>query len=142
MTKLHLASRASRLRFPGVGINSFEVRLMPLDELHCPVRDVPTFADGVAESIKQQGLANPVIVVRGPREDLMRELRETTEHPRLPNKPVVNIVFGGTNRVTAARKLGYTHIDCVLLPTFELGMRVQDIQRESYNGTTAEEVGR
>ena len=53
-----------------------------------------------------------------------------------------NVVFGGTNRVTAARKLGYTHIDCVLLPTFELGMRVQDIQRESYNGTTAEEVGR
>ena len=142
MTKLHLASRASRLRFPGVGVNTFEVRLMPLDDLHCPVRDVPTFADGVAESIKQQGLANPVIVVRGPREDLMRELRETSAHPRLPNKPVVNVVFGGTNRVTAARKLGYTHIDCVLLPTFELGMRVQDIQRESYNGTTAEEVGR
>ena len=114
---------------------------MPLDALHCPVRDVPTFAEGVAKSIKQQGLANPVIVVRGPREDLMRELSETTLNPRLPDQPVVNIVYGGTNRVSAARQLGYTHVDCVLLPTFELAMRVQDLQRESYDGATAEEVG-
>ena len=66
MLKLRLRSYASALRFPGIAITSFEVRSMALNELHCPVRDVPIFADKIAESISADGLANPVIVVRGP----------------------------------------------------------------------------
>lgn len=143
MSKLRVSNLASHLRFPGVGVHTFEVRSMALDDLFCPVRDVPTFADGVAKSIEQQGLMNPVIVVRGPREDLAREIDYVNQDQpnTLPDLPVCNVVYGGTNRIAAARALGYTHIDCVLLPTFELAMRVQDQQREGYNGTTATAVG-
>ena len=117
---------------------------MALDALYCPVRDVPAFADELAASIEREGLANPVIVIRGPREDLVAEMRATgTDGKHLPDTPVVNCVYGGTNRVAAARKLGYSHIDCLLLPTFALGERVQEMQRDSYarsSPTTA--VGR
>ena len=142
MSKLHIRSRASRLRIPKLVIDTFEIRCMPIDELHCPVRDVDTFADEVAESIKREGMANPVIVVRGPREDLIAQLQAMgSAGTALPDKPVLNCVYGGTNRVSAARKLGYTHIDCILLPEFMLGLRLQDMQRSSYSASKAEAVG-
>jgi hypothetical protein len=144
MTKLHITSRASRLRIAGLAITSFEVRAMPIDSLHCPVRDVPAFVDEVAESIAKQGLANPVIVIRGPREDLVAEgLALGGSKPTFPDTPVVNCVFGGTNRVSAAKKLGYTHIDCILLPSFELGLKLQELQRNSYSrGAETQTVGK
>lgn len=147
MNKLRLRTRAARLALHGLVVNSFEVRALPVDELYCPVRPVPAFADEVARSIEREGLANPVIVIRGPREDLVAEMQATgADGNALPDTPVVNCVFGGTNRVAAARALGYTHIDCLLLPSFGLGIRVQELQRNSYSknkptgsvGTTAE----
>ena len=141
MLKLRLRSYASALRFPGIAITSFEVRSMALNELHCPVRDVPIFADKIAESISADGLANPVIVVRGPREDLAAESRSRGGNGNfLPDTHVVNCVCGGTNRITAGEQLGYTHIDCVLVPTFALAMKLQDLQRNSY-GARADAVG-
>jgi hypothetical protein len=124
-------------------IDSFEIRSMPIDELHSPVRDVPAFADEVSESIAANGLANPVIVIRGPREDLIRELAKMTNvKGSLPETPVVNCVYGGTNRISAAKALGYTHIDCILLPTFALGTRLQELQRRSYqSGAETKAVG-
>ena len=141
MLKLRLRSYVAALRFPGVAINTFEVRSMALNELHCPVRDVPVFADEIAKSITASGLANPVIVVRGPREVLAAEARARGSYAdTLPQDHVVNCVCGGTNRVTAARQLGYTHIDCVLVPTFTLAMKLQALQRDSY-GAEADAVG-
>lgn len=143
MTRLRINSGASRLRIPGLVIDSFEIRSMPIDELHSPVRDVPAFADEVSESIAANGLANPVIVIRGPREDLIRELAKMTNvKGSLPETPVVNCVYGGTNRISAAKALGYTHIDCILLPTFALGTRLQELQRRSYqSGAETKAVG-
>ena len=142
MRKLHLKTRASYMRIPAMVIDSFEIRCLAVTELYCPVRDVPAFAEGVMRSIEVDGLANPVIVVRGPREDLVSQMESVGgSGAHLPDSPVVNCVYGGTNRVTAARELGYTHIDCILLPTFELGMRLQTLQRGSYNGSKAESVG-
>ncbi len=140
--KLRLRNRAAYLRVPRLAITQFEVRTFPIEDLHCPCRDVPIFAEEVAESIAREGLANPVIVVRGPREDLERELlAEGSSGKGLPDKPVVNCVWGGTNRISAAKLLGYTHVDCVVLPTFDLASRLQDLQRESYNATEARAVG-
>lgn len=144
MSKLRLNSGVSYLRIPSLVVDRFEVRSMPLYDLFCPVRDVPVFADELAESISVGGLANPVIVVRGPYYDLYRELRGVTEREKslqLPNKPVVNCVYGGTNRVSAARSLGYTHIDCVLVPTFALGFRLQELQRNAYANGESTQVG-
>jgi len=114
---------------------------MSIASLRPSVRCVPSFAKEVARSIEQHGLSNPVIVVRGPREDLLRQLEERGDPDWLPKGEVLNIVFGGANRVLAARRLGYTHIDCVLIPTFALAIQVQQLQRESYDGATAKKVG-
>lgn len=143
MSKLRLHSRASRLAAAGLAQSSFEIRCMPVSDLHCPVRDVPAFADQVAASIAREGLANPIIVVRGPREDLAAELDAMGgTGSQLPDTPVVNCVYGGTNRITAAKSLGHTHVDCVLLPNFMLGRQLQDLQRNSYSdGTATESVG-
>ncbi len=139
---LRLRNRASYLRVPRLAITEFEIRSFPIEDLHCPCRDVPIFAEELAESIAREGLANPVIVVRGPREDLERELHaEGGSGKSLPDTPVVNCVWGGTNRISAARRLGYTHVDCVVLPTFDLALRLQDLQRESYNATETRAVG-
>lgn len=140
MTKLHINKRVSRLAIPSIKITSFEVRCMDIDELHMPVRDVPDFVSEIAQSIKDRGLDNPVIVVRGPREDLVAEILAIGGRAdTMPDKPVVNCVFGGTNRVTAAKRLGYTHIDCILLPSFILAIRLQEIQRNQYNATKRKE---
>ncbi len=140
--RLRLAQRVSRMRVKGLFVDSFEIRNLALDDLHCPVRDVPVFADKVGASIAEQGLANPVIVVRGPREDLADELtRRGGSGNGLPSTPVVNCVYGGTNRVSAARELGYTHIDCILLPTFALGIKLQNLQRGAFRESTAKTVG-
>lgn len=142
MSKLRLRNRASRLRIRGLAIHDFEIRSMPLDELTTPVRDVPMFAEEVSQSIAREGLANPVIVVRGPREDLVAQLAaEGGDGSWMPDQPVVNCIMGGTNRVSAARLLGYTHIDCVLLPAFNLAWRLQNLQRESYSATATKAVG-
>lgn len=130
------------MRFKGIGVHTFEVRCMPIADLDFFVRDVPVFAEEIARSIDDTGLANPVIVVRGPHEDLRLELeRIGAVASRLPDKPVVNVVCGGRNRVSAAELLDYTHIDCVLLPTFELAMRLQEQQRNSYSATRADTAG-
>jgi hypothetical protein len=144
MSKLRLNSGVSYVRIPSLVVDRFEVRSMPLNDLFCPVRDVPVFAEELAHSISDSGLANPVIVVRGPYEDLYRELRGTSERDKqlqLPDKPVVNCVYGGTNRISAARSLGYTHIDCVLVPTFALGFRLQELQRNAYTNGSSAQIG-
>ena len=85
------------------------------------------------DSILSGGLVNPIIVVRLPREDVVADWTARKKPvTRLPDRPVLNVVWGGANRLAAAEALGYTHIDCVLLPNFDIGMDVQDAQRYSY----------
>lgn len=142
MSKLRVRSHASRLRSPGLLVSDFEIRCLAIEDLYCPVRDVPIFVGELAASISREGLANPIIVVRGPREDLARQQVATGGTGMgLPDTPVVNCVWGGTNRISAAKQLGHTHVDCVLLPTFDLAMQLQDLQRESYSASEARSVG-
>jgi len=139
-----MRSRASFVQYAGVVIDRFPVRAMNLDDLYCPVRPVQSFVDEVRESIRDTGLMNPVIVVRKPREDHLDYMRETKGGlkskdpfdpilpPDFPDSPVINMVWGGTNRVYAVRELGYSQVDCVLVPDFALAYLVQERQRNSY----------
>jgi len=146
VTKLRINSRASRIKLAGLVMDTFEVRNLPLTELHCPVREVPTFADRLAVSIKESGLYNPIIIVRTTLEELRDYYGERGYDLRhLPKSDPVNCVWGGTNRIAAARELGYTSIDCVLIPDFYMAMRLQELQRNAYDkaesradGTTSE----
>ena len=112
---------------------------MSVDDLWQPVRTVPVFVDEVRNSIGEAGLMNPLIVVRTPREDVVRHYRDKhkaisgTLPKSLPDTPVINTIWGGSNRLDAVKQLGYTHVDCVLIPDFFTAMRVQTEQRNAYN---------
>ena len=140
---LHMANRASRVGYAGVVISDFEVRLLPVSELWTPVSIVPPFMQQVRDSIMEEGLLNPIIVVRAPREDVIRHFRAVKAGlpegakdalPKgLPEEEVINTIWGGSNRLDAVKQLGYTHVDCVLIPDFFTAMRVQTEQRNAYN---------
>ena len=85
---------------------------------------------------------NPLIVVRTPREDLVLHYRDKHKaisetlyklEKSLPDTPVINTIWGGSNRLDAVKQLGYTHVDCVLIPDFFTAMRVQTEQRNAYD---------
>jgi len=136
---MRIKSGASRLRFKNVVIDSFEVRTMSFDDLYSPVRAVPAFAEKVQESLADGGMENPIIVVRGPREDFLRYLREGTFRPsdknpppNIPEQDVLNVVWGGTNRILALKNLGYDAADCLIVPDFYTGSKLQGEQRAAY----------
>lgn len=135
---LSLNKRTSGIRYDGVALVDFEVRLLPLEDLYCPVPTVPAFVEELVSSIDRSGLLSPIVVVRGPREDILRQIAVPKG---FPSDPVVNVVCGGTNRIAAIRSLGYSHADCVLLPNFQLATNIQKRQHNDYiqrkkNGTT------
>ena len=145
MRNLKLDRPSSRLSFKNVAITSFEVRLMSVESLWPPVSEVPIFVEELVESIKEKGLLNPIIVVRQPREDVIaylysmgiagkikRGIGPKAVHPNLPDVPVINAIWGGSNRLAAVKKIGYTHVDCVLVPDFQTAMLIQTQQRDSY----------
>lgn len=144
MTRLKINSRSSRLSFTGVAITSFEVRAILVKDLWRPVGTVPTFIAELKASIEAKGLANPIIVVRLPREDLIESFRIDSravpnyELPSIPDDPVINTVWGGSNRLEAIKQLGYTHVDCVMIPDFQTAMQIQDRQRSSYKKNKGE----
>jgi len=122
--------------------------MMPIESLWAPVRTVPSFVDAVRDSIEETGLHNPIIVVRLPREDAVQHFQtmkratySKRDHPPekldpphgFPETPVVNIIWGGSNRLDAIKQLGYTHVDCVLIPDFHVAMQIQEKQRNAYS---------
>lgn len=146
METLRINSKASRMSFSDVVITSFEVRTMSVDSLWAPVSAVPLFAEEVKESIKEKGLMNPIIVVRLPREDIERHFKQMKharkKPPQLaaPDTPVVNVIWGGTNRLAAVKELGYTHVDCVIIPDFHTAILIQDRQRSFYKESKSDGV--
>jgi len=63
---------------------------------------------------------------------IKRGVGPKTIHPHLPDTPVINAIWGGSNRLAAVKALGYTHVDCVLIPDFQTAMEIQKVQRDSY----------
>jgi hypothetical protein len=140
MSPLRIESKASRLSYSDVVITSFEVRSMPVASLWAPVSTVPIFMEEVKDSIEAHGLLNPLIVVRLPREDILSyfeavkkvQVTGKNRNANIPDSPVVNAIWGGSNRLSAVKQLGYTHVDCVLIPDFQTAMQVQVCQRATY----------
>ena len=120
---------------------------MPVEDLWPPVSVVPVFVDEVRESIKEKGLMNPIIVVRLPKEDIDKHFEQMNFGRKravtsLPDSPVINVIWGGSNRLEAVKQLGYTHVDCVLIPDFFAAMEVQNLQRNTYKKGNASATGK
>jgi len=140
MQALKLNSVVSRISFAGVAMTSFEVIELAIEDLFAPVSTVSAFTEEIRESIEQSGLMNPIIVVRLPREDAVRHFKKSSGEARnaaplptgFPEAPVINMIWGGSNRVAAAKLLGYTHVDCVIIPDFYVAGAAQNQQRAAY----------
>ena len=137
--KLRLAQRSSRAAYKGIALSSFPIRSLPIADLWQSVSVVPAFVEEIRESIADEGLFQPVIVVRLPREEVVeyftkkRALRGVSGGgSHVPDRPWLSVIWGGSNRVAAIAELGYTHVDCVLIPEFELASAVQKAQRDHY----------
>tara|TARA_R100000458_G_scaffold57662_2_gene64182 strand:+ start:564 stop:995 length:432 start_codon:yes stop_codon:yes gene_type:complete len=134
---LRLSSLASKVKYPGIVIDSFEIKSIQIADLFCPCKVVPGFVEDLVESFKRDGLLNPVIVVRLSVEDFLEGRAEKLKkyyRQRIPKKQqTINVVWGGNNRVEAARILGFKAIDCVMMPNFDIAMKVQDNHRNEWS---------
>ena len=117
---------------------------MPIWALWQSVEDVkesrPKFYTGVYDSIKKDGLENPIIVVKTDREGLEgRKQKHKNSMKELPDAPPHGfeeyyVIWGGSNRVAILKELRYTHVDCIILNSFDVAYRIQAKQRNSYKG--------
>ena len=134
---LRINSRAAKVRYHDVVVDRFEVRTLPIEDLWQTVPAVPAFADEIQTSISTFGLVNPIIIVRLPLEDVTAHFKQKGYTKKnivnaLPDRPVLNVIWGGGNRVEVIRRMGYTHVDCVILHDFALATEVQNRQRATY----------
>ena len=106
----------------------------PLDYWEsCPIKSLPiqsivqtcptttSFTQQVKKRLAQEGLALPLLCADLALERLIELYEETDEGNMLSpesypkNRERCIAVFGGNTRLVAAKELGYTHVDCIIL---------------------------
>jgi hypothetical protein len=91
----------------------------------------------VMDSIKSEGLCFPILIVPATYSELYAQKKRFKN--RMKDLPpeydgIAYIVWGGSNRVEAARELGYTSIDCSVLEegAFDEAKKLQREHRKAY----------
>ena len=85
----------------------------------CPTTTL--FTQQVRERIEQEGLALPLLCADLALERLIEWYKVSegkgmvSPEDTYPNEERCIAVFGGNTRLVVAKKLGYTHIDCIIL---------------------------
>ena len=100
----------------------YPVKPLPIQSIvqTCPTTTL--FTQQVKKRLAQEGLALPLLCVDLALERLIEWYKETEGGNMLSpesypprNRERVVAVFGGNTRLVAAKELGYTHIDCIIL---------------------------
>ena len=99
----------------------YPVKSLPIQSIVqiCPTTTL--FTQQVKKRLAQEGLALPLLCVDLALERLTEWYKETEggnmlspeSYPKNRERAVA--VFGGNTRLVAAKELGYTHIDCIIL---------------------------
>lgn len=99
------------------------------------------FYEPVKKDIAKNGMKWPIMVVKSTREQLCyQKAKWQNKISPLPfwmagvddMQIIQPTVWGGSNRLYIARELGYTHIDCAIIPTFDIAHLLQKTMRESH----------
>ena len=124
----------------------FEVKSLPLNECWPSVpradihRNVP-FYQPVKESIQKEGMHFPIMVYHATRWEIIEQKKIWQKHIEpLPfdktditnHHKKIYVIWGGSNRWHVAKELGYTHIDCALMPSFDKAYGLQKNFRMPY----------
>ena len=101
---------------------SYPIKSLPIQDIIqvCPTTTL--FTQQVRERIAQEGLALPLLCVDMALERLIEWHKETEGRGLMPVESYPQYkqrrciaVFGGNTRLVAAKELGYTHVDCIVL---------------------------
>lgn len=126
--------------------NKYPVRVLPIDEIYisCPktesLRGRPFFKN-LKEDIERDGMHFPLLVSDPTKKELMEKKikykRRMTDLPQwedLGDEDTYKqwTVWGGSQRIRAAIDLGYTHIDCAIIPSLEEARTLQGKMRAPY----------
>ena len=124
----------------------FEVKSLQLNECWPSVpradihRNVP-FYQPVKESIQKEGMHFPIMVYHATRWEIIEQKKIWQKHIEpLPfdktditnRHKKIYVIWGGSNRWHVAKELGYTHIDCALMPSFDKAYGLQKNFRMPY----------
>ena len=98
------------------------------------------FYSRLIKDIDENGLHFPLLVVHATRRELAEQIKKSSDAfsdlPFDEAKDDLNIklyvIWGGSNRVRVAEELGYTHIDCVIIESFDAAYKLQPLHRQPY----------
>lgn len=124
----------------------YEVRVLPIKEIYisCPktvnLRGKPFFST-LMEDIKREGLHFPLLVAH----PTLSELKEKKNRYKNRMEPLPELkegeewessrhwtVWGGSQRIRVAIELGYTHIDCAIIPSLDEARTLQSKMRAPF----------
>lgn len=127
----------------------YEVRCLPLDKLWPYIGPTETlhrkpFLENLTHDIEADGLYFPVLCISISRKKLVAIAREAKQERGKKLSPLPfdaktddlsldqYVIRGGCQRYHAAKNLGYTHIDCAMIPDFLTARRLQGQMREPF----------
>jgi len=125
----------------------YEIRLLPIQDIWISVpqtvklRGKPFF-EKLTLSIQEEGLHFPLLVSNPTRTELKRKKKQYKERMMpLPDwqdgrddETRLWVVWGGSQRIRVAKNLGYTQIDCAIIPTLDEARGLQSKMRNPYQG--------
>lgn len=123
----------------------YDVRVFALKDLWPSVRPVKAmrgkpFSENLKNDIAKDGLRFPLIMVPVSATDLLDQKSKYGENicdlPFDPNDDlseiIINVIWGGSQRFSVAKELGYTHVDCAILPNLAAAHRTQRSMRQPF----------
>ena len=139
----------------------YKIKQHPVDEIWASVPQADKhmgrpFYGPVMEDIKKNGLHFPLLVVKATRAQVVEQkniwkdklvelpfphkqgLMNDEKTPKWwidnpENNRIIQLVcWGGSQRLRVARELGYTHIDCAMIPKFTIAHKLQKVLRGPY----------
>jgi len=129
--------------------NHFPIKVLPIEDIwqSVPSVDVLTthpgkpFKKNLINDIKRDGMYFPIMVVRSSHKTLLEAKQKWGDklntlpfwhNDRNPQSKYMWSVWGGSQRLDVAKILGYTHIDCTIIPTIGRAISLQKHMRKPF----------